>query len=872
MKNKKIFTNIILLICLMLFTSSLTACIESNPDVGEDKKTITISLVENNVEIGTSIILDKEANFQPVYQKNIKYEFVGENECNATFTHTLNNNWWTTHITASLPGTVSIKISYMDGDNVICESNIVTLTFFANTINTIEELKNLAYSEKSYVLGANIDLSSEKNWEPINGFKGTLSGDGYSICNLTINSVNDTNLGLFGTLEGTVENLLIENAQVTSRGDAGNAGIIAGTNNGVIKNVIVNGSVVANYYDNVGGIAGLNNNGIISNCENQASIAGNDNVGGIVGLNKVNGDDKANGNINNGEVTGKNNVGGVFGCLTSAPVKTDNAFIYKIENNENNSEVNGKENVGGVIGKVIGAERNDATWSTGLGYFAISVVSNNGEVIASGDCVGGLIGYGKRLSELTVSTNNANVTGYNYVGGYIGKSSNTTIRVAENNSIITGRGYVGGIAGYAGKIENATNNGDVISTAVIVEDGESRSYVGGIAGYCTALNNSKNFANISIDNAGSYIGGLVGYLYVNGNDQVNGNENSGNVQGNDSVGGIAGYLTMQRVKTDYDFNYSFAGNVNNGIINGTNDVGGIIGHLVGAERNDASWSTGLGYFDVSACDNNAEVNATGNNVGGIVGNAIRLATMTVCTNNADISGSNYVGGYVGNGKGANIKLATTNNIISGKAYVGGIAGYAGVVENSTNNGVVNSNGVIVENSTPMSYVGGIAGYCTGLLNCTNNSDIDVSIYNGGQYVGGLAGYILISSDNQIDGNENYGTVSGSKYTGGIVGYLDSQALKKDNNYTRSTGINKNFGSVYGTDYVGGIFGYVYGAGKYSSYYSGVCHIIITYCENEAEVFGISYVGGIVGGYTRVDTNPDIIDTNKTLYGSILGQE
>ena len=856
MAKKKSLLIIILLIIFSLFCAmGLIACwidVDGGNDGGE--KTITIS-IESNVEIGTSVILEKEANFSPFLQDNIKYEFVGENSCNATFSHTLEDNWWTTYVSATTPGTVSIKISYMDGDNIVAESNTVTVTFFANTITTVDELKSIANSGKAYVLGADIDLSSETNWTPIEGFTGTLSGEGHSIKNLTIGSVNEENLGLFGTLQGTVQNLMVENAQISSRGDIGKAGIVAGTNSGTIKDVVVTGSVVANYYDNVGGIAGYNNNGIISNCENQALVVGNNNIGGIAGYMSVNGDNKADQNINNGEISGNSNIGGVFGYLTSQTVKTDDDFSYAVAQNENNNSVNGKNNVGGVIGNITPAGKYSSSWY-GVGYFTVSVFTNNGEVTGSGDCVGGIIGYADRLSEVTVSENNANITGRNYVGGYVGKSSGTTIKIAENNSVITGNGYVGGIAGYAGMIENAANNGDIVSTAVIVEDGSSRSYVGGIAGYCTGIINSQNTTNIIVQNSGSFVGGLVGYLRVNGNEQLSGNENSGDIQGQDSVGGIVGYATMSTVKTDKDFNYTFSENTNNGSVNGTSEVGGIVGNLVGAGRYSSSWY-GFGYFDVSVCENNAEIIGTGNNVGGIVGNATRLATMTVCENNADITGNNYVGGYVGNGSGANIRLATNNNTIYGKGYVGGVAGICGEVESSTNNGLINSTGVVVEDGSSMSYVGGIVGYCTGLINCTNNSDIDVS--TGGQFVGGLAGYILFSSDNIINDNQNYGKISGSKYTGGIAGYIQSVAVKTDDDYTS------------GTDYVAGIFGYVYGAGKYSSSWYGVCYIILTYCENQAEIIGSSYVAGIVGGYTRLKTDANIMDTNITSYGQKLGQ-
>ncbi len=872
MKKRNLWITIIMLILSLCLTVGLTAC--GGDDNGgnngnKNEKSFTINCpTEMMAGDRIEITITKSSESLELYHDDYEWKIVGENTVGGSFEFEdldKNDNYTNKFFRATTPGTVQIQA--INTTSGTLTSNIVEITVKGNFINTVEDLKAIANTNKSYILGATIDLSGESNWTPIEGFTGTLSGGGYDIVNLTIDSVNGENLGLFGNLQGTVQNLKIENAQITSRGDIGKAGIVAGTNSGTIKNVIVNGSVVAEYYDNVGGIVGYNNNGFISNCENQALVTGNNNVGGIAGYVCVNGDNKANCNVNNGEISGKSNIGGIFGYLTSQTKKTDDNFSYALSENTNNNSVNGKSNVGGVIGNITPAGKYSSSW-TGLGYFTISVFENNGEVISTGDCVGGIIGYADRLSEITVSENNANITGSNFVGGYVGKSGGTTIKIAKNNSVITGKGYVGGIAGYAGKIDSATNNGDIVSTAIIVEDGASRSYVGGIAGYCTSITNSKNTTNIVVANAGSFVGGLVGYLKINGNEQLNGNENLGDVQGKDSVGGIVGYATMSTKKTDDNFNYSFANNVNNGSVSGTSEIGGIVGNLVGAGKYSSSW-TGLGYFDVSLCENNAEVVGTGNNVGGIFGYATRLATMTVSENNADIKGNNYVGGYVGNAGGANIKLAINNNSISGKGYVGGIAGVAGKLENCTNNGIVNSTGVIVENSASMSYVGGIVGYCTALVNCINNSDISVA--TGGQYVGGLAGFISFSSNNQINDNQNYGKISGSKYTGGIAGYIQSTTVKTDDNYTRTVSANKNCGTVQGTEYVAGVFGYVYGAGKYSSSWVGLCSIIITYCENEAEIAGSSYVGGIVGGYTRLKTDANLMDTNTTLYGEKLGQ-
>ncbi len=738
--------------------------------------------------------------------------------------------------------------------------------FEGKKITTAEELAAIAGSGDAFVLGNDIDLSAIENWTPIENFTGVLSGAGHKITGLTVSSTNTESIGLFGVLKGTVSDLTVVGA-VSSRGDAGKAGIIAGTNQGKLDKVIAEGTVSAQYYNDVGGLVGFNENGTIHNCENRATVLGKENVGGIAGKMCVNGNDKSAKNVNNGEITGTTNVGGVFGMLTSPVIKTDTSSTYAISEQTNKNAVYGKENVGGVVGNVSPAGQYSSGWY-GVGYFTVSVFSNSGEVTATGDCVGGIIGSATRLTEITVSENKANVTGGHYVGGYLGKAPDTVIKIASNTSVITGKGYVGGIAGYAGKIDTATNNGDVVSTAIIVEDGKSRSYVGGIAGYCTGLNNAKNTVDIEVANAGSYVGGLVGYLQVNASDLINGNENIGSVTGADSVGGIVGYATMFKIKTDTSFTYSFLDNTNSGAITGTTCVGGLFGSLIGASTWSSGWY-GYGYFSMSECENNGEVTATGDYAGGIVGLATRLATLTVCTNSADVTGAHYVGSFAGDAEGANIKLAINNNTVTGKGYVGGIAGRGGILENCTNNGTLISTAVIVEDSVSMAYVGGIAGYCKGAISCVNNSDIAVT--TGGQYVGGIAGFVWFEQDNEVNDNENYGSISGADYTGGIAGYIRFSVEKTDNDYSRAVSGNENNGNVSGSTRVGGIFGYVFGPDRYSGSWYGYGYIEVTYCENAGEVTGSSYVGGIVGGHTRLKTDSNLMDTNTTIGDNKIGQ-
>lgn len=131
----------------------------------------------------------------------------------------------------------------------------------------------------NYKLLSDINLSS--NWTPLGTFTGNFDGNGKVVRNITISNTTIGNAGLF-TIIGTgaqVRNFGIEGANITA---GNNAGILAGTNNGAISKVYVNGSVSGQ--DNVGGLVGYNT-ATINNSFAAASVSGKDKLGGLVGLN-----------------------------------------------------------------------------------------------------------------------------------------------------------------------------------------------------------------------------------------------------------------------------------------------------------------------------------------------------------------------------------------------------------------------------------------------------------------------------------------------------------------------------------------------------------------------------------------------------------
>ena len=139
------------------------------------------------------------------------------------------------------------------------------------------------HSDKYFELGGNIDLNN-KNWLPFE-FKGTLDGKGYSISNLYINRIDDSQ-GLFSTCSGTVSNLTVRNVNINAP-QSSNVGTLSGTGGTFNHCKVILGeasSITGNRY--VGGISG--SEAKLTGCSVESMsvnpvVRGNSMVGGLVG-------------------------------------------------------------------------------------------------------------------------------------------------------------------------------------------------------------------------------------------------------------------------------------------------------------------------------------------------------------------------------------------------------------------------------------------------------------------------------------------------------------------------------------------------------------------------------------------------------------
>ena len=230
-------------------------------------------------------------------------------------------------------------------------------------IRTTDDLKKFSasvnagndYEGKTVKLMNDIDFNpqtgEDNNFTAIgydaHPFNGTFDGGNHSISGIRI---YDNDGGLFGYLDGTVQDVKLANTKIIAQSVGG----IAVFNNGTIKNCSVAKDVIETpYSDNsiVGGIA-CYNRGTVSNCISSASITDGYMVGGIVAVNF--------GTIKNNlvigaAISGKELNGAIIGAIESNDVTIQNNFYY-------NCTVNGVNN------------------ATNVGYYNGDITKNNGAV------------------------------------------------------------------------------------------------------------------------------------------------------------------------------------------------------------------------------------------------------------------------------------------------------------------------------------------------------------------------------------------------------------------------------------------------------------------------------------------------------------
>ena len=216
------------------------------------------------------------------------------------------------------------KIKIGDNIDYTTDDNGTYHVYTANGLNTWKAAANASPYNASCTLENNIELTDENNWTPVcqdydTPYIGTFDGNGKFISGLNISSNADI-VGFIGTLggeggSGTVKNLTLEGAKISSTSSDAFIGAVAGRNNGTISDCHVINTTISGKC-RAGGVVG-SNWGKISYCyvsdDCSVKVESDYYLGGIVGFNATSGAITACYALCNLGVTGYASVGGIFG-------------------------------------------------------------------------------------------------------------------------------------------------------------------------------------------------------------------------------------------------------------------------------------------------------------------------------------------------------------------------------------------------------------------------------------------------------------------------------------------------------------------------------------------------------------------------------
>ena len=449
----------------------------------------------------------------------------------------------------------------LDGNGVVDNSTYET-DYSAAFPSAANRMGCPARGCTGYEVAENISLSSNPDWEPIGNtttnFTATFEGNApsYTISNLVINRTTDY-VGLFG---------------------------VTGTRS-AIRNVKLTGVRVTGN-NNVGALVGLNGDathggGQIDNCEATGTVTGNGWLGGLVGTNygRISGS-RASGAVTATRTDGSAFAGGLVGQNLTAPIRNSHA----------SGNVTGSASrVGGLVGSNydVSAANGSATPRN-----AISGSTARGTVTTTGYNVGGLVGWNNGpISDSTAL--NPNVSGAAYVGGLVGQNNDAQadgsnpISGSSASGAVTATGNsVGGLVGWSnGPITGSVATGPVTGTAtsgtvggLVGQSGGSISgsaatgavsgghQVGGLVGFAGtggsvteswASGAVTGIADASVSRSGMEVGGLIGL----NEGTVGASFATGNVTGVGQAGGLIGRQSGAVVATYATGNVTDSGDV-----------------------------------------------------------------------------------------------------------------------------------------------------------------------------------------------------------------------------------------------------------------------------------------------------------------------
>lgn len=325
------------------------------------------------------------------------------------------------------------------------------------------------------------------------GLSGVARGDvtiENSYAKVNITGTGQDAGGLIGLMAG--QNLTISNSfySGTINGTNSVGGLVGSVTSGILN---VDSSYVANSTikgigNSIGGLVGLISSAqehSISNSSFDGTISGTENIGGLIGINN-------NGifSITNSHVSGQigttssKYVGGFIGLNGN----NSRRLSVEISNSYSTADITGKDNLGGFVGR---ANTSD---------FTIEKSFVSGSISSSSTGVGGFAGYGQTAKfNIYNSYSIASVKGGSYVGGLVGACGERLI--VENSyaaGLVTSTGSGGAIAGYNDNYQMKNVFWDTEKTNKFTAIGTKSENITGTTGLSSsAFANQSNFTGWS---------------------------------------------------------------------------------------------------------------------------------------------------------------------------------------------------------------------------------------------------------------------------------------------------------------------------------------------------------------------------------------
>ncbi len=436
-------------------------------------------------------------------------------------------------------------------------------------------------------------------------------------------------------------------------------------------------------------------------------------------------------------------------------------------------------------------------------------------------------------------TNNAAISGTNYIGGIIGKaeltSGSLTLRNVVNNGAVKAvSNAVGGLvaSAYMATFENCKNTGNVTITTTE----STEIYVGGIAGVAKAdFTKCINTGNIKASTAPADrfgIGGIVGSSLAS--KRITNCFNTGVINGSGNVGGIIGSAGYNASGTYLISCYTTSGIPVGNILSGGSanctsvyyfadeDTDAIDGTVALTADKRTSLENYGGFSDTVW---KTDYDNTGYEYPQITGSEIYITRGTKENPHLIDSKEDFIAIGTRENNGVYYKQTKDIEIGSYTAFdFNGIYDGGGNEINITPVGA-NSNGLFVTLS------GNAEVY---------DLTIEGTVY-GWTYAGGVAGSVLDDSTIKITNVINNATVRSDSHGGGIIGYFNLNTTGGLVTITNSRNNGEISGYHGNSKYLGGIMGY----GK----------AVISECVNTGNITTrktldgteIYNAGGIIGG-------------------------